>query len=522
MTRQLAYFLWRLPHLLGGRRGLLIGIAGVSLLQIVYIFYIRQQHSAGRPTRYSLTHFHFDPYTLGLVVQELVIPVTLMFLISGTAVFGRLVNGVASSRDRWLLLGAMSLMQCLFFAYIYALSAADIGQVTKGYLLVIMAGYLGGWAVGLGLGVLTWFLIGLQGFISWPPETFYFYEVRQWYFVLNQDASSVIWLGTMAGLLATLLGQRRFKPAVALGIGIGFSALARYLAAFTRGEPGYMIEPTPVLAVVTGVAVMVLALSVRNVQANLSRRKAEVAELALTQSELRALRAQINPHFLFNSLNTIRYFVRTEPETARRLLLSLSEVFQRALRSGEFIPLKDELSYVEAYLELEKARLDERLQIHWTLPDNVVLDTPVPALILQPIVENAVIHGISRKPEGGSLSIVIEPWGEELVIQVRDDGLGFEADTLKGQLASGERTPKASGRESIGLHNISQRLRMLYGKDDCFLLESSPGAGTRVQLKLPLDKAAVGYMAQLRATHSEALDLPEQLSLEQAALEGGS
>ena len=519
--RHLAYFMWRLPHLLRGYRGLLGGIAVLSLLQLGYLFYLRQQHGSGQPSRYSLSHFHVDPYTLGLVVQELVIPVTLMFLISGTAVFGRLVNTNATRRDKWLLFAAMCLMQCLFFAYIYALSAAEIGQVTKGYLLVIMAGYLGGWIVGLGLGVLTWLLIGLQGFINWPPETFYLSEVSRWYFFLNQEASSVVWLGMVVGLLAALLGQARFKPAIALVIGFSFSALARYLAALTLGEPGYIIEPALVLAVVTGIALTVLALSVRNVQANLARRKAEVAELALSQSELKALRAQINPHFLFNSLNTIRYFVRTEPDTARRLLLSLSEVFQRALRSGEFISLKDELSYVEAYLELEKARLDERLNIQWTLPDERLLDTPVPALILQPIVENAVIHGISKKPEGGTLSILIEVWGEDLVIQVRDDGFGFDAHTLKRQLASGERTPKANGRESIGLYNISQRLKMLYGKDDCLLLESSPAIGTRVQLKLSLDKATLASMSKLAKPKIEAREV-EHVGFEQAALEGGS
>ena len=104
-----------------------------------------------------------------------------------------------------------------------------------------------------------------------------------------------------------------------------------------------------------------------------AERRAREGELALTQAELAALRAQINPHFLFNALNTIRYFVRTDPDQARTLLLKLSEVFQRVLRSGAFVPLADEIAYAEAYLALEQARLGERLRVERSRPSGGLL-----------------------------------------------------------------------------------------------------------------------------------------------------
>jgi len=220
---------------------------------------------------------------------------------------------------------------------------------------------------------------------------------------------------------------------------------------------------------------------VRGVQVETARRKAETAELALAHAELRALRAQINPHFLFNALNTIRYFVRTDPKTARRLLLNLSEVFQRALRSGEFVPLRDELSYVEAYLALEKARLDDRLKVEWGILPEAVLDHPVPTLILQPVVENAVIHGIVRQPDGGTVRLAIEEADGDLLLRVEDDGAGIEPARL-AEILGPEQAPNAA----IGLRNIDGRLRAMYGEEYRLVVESKVGRGTSVQIRIPI------------------------------------
>jgi len=208
----------------------------------------------------------------------------------------------------------------------------------------------------------------------------------------------------------------------------------------------------------------------------------EAAELARAHAELRALRAQINPHFLFNALNTIRYFVRTDPETARQSLLDLSQVFQSALRSGEFVPLRDEVSYVEAYLALEKARLNDRLQVVWDVQAEGWLDHPVPTLTLQPIVENAVIHGISTTPAGGTVCIAIERVDDDLVLRVEDDGPGIPPDRL-GKLLG----PAEAGDTAVGLHNVDGRLRALYGDNHRLSVESQVGRGVRVAIRIPLE-----------------------------------
>jgi LytS/YehU family sensor histidine kinase len=274
---------------------------------------------------------------------------------------------------------------------------------------------------------------------------------------------------------------------------------------------------------VAALATLALYLMVREVLDDATRRQVEAAQLelaeanlaltqtklALAQAELRALHAQINPHFLFNSLNTIRYFIRTDPSQARDLLTSLSELFQRALSAGEFVSLREEISHVEAYLALEQARLDERLQVIWTNLARTALDAPVPTLVLQPLVENAVIHGISPKPEGGVLHIVISELGPDLLIQVDDNGLGFDAGNWRKAAAP------APARGSIGLRNVDERLRMLYGDSYGLHVESAPGEGTRIVLRVPLaDRKLVPQLAS-QAAPQVALQAAPQTALGQ-------
>jgi two-component system LytT family sensor kinase len=184
--------------------------------------------------------------------------------------------------------------------------------------------------------------------------------------------------------------------------------------------------------------------------------------------------------------------IRTDPETARRLLLDLSEVFQRTLRSGDFVSLRDELSYVEAYLSLEKARLAERLRVRWggvlqpeapLQTDTPLLDQFVPTLTLQPIVENAVIHGVGQKKDGGTVTIMVEQMGSDLVVKVDDDGVGIDPLRLSEVLDQGEDIPLF-----IGLRNVDKRLRLLYGEDHRLIIESEVGHGTRVVIRIPMAK----------------------------------
>jgi sensor histidine kinase YesM len=299
------------------------------------------------------------------------------------------------------------------------------------------------------------------------------------HYIINLAASSSLWAGSVAGLCADMMGRYRYAPltALVLGIGINLGALALMFVARTPPVLEFLFPGT----LMAGLTMAVVTLIVRGAQMEVARRQAEAAQLALTRAELRALRAQINPHFLSNALNTIRYFVRTDPETARGLLLNLSEVFQRALRAGEFVSLQDELRYAEAYLALEKARFDERLHIEWSIPNTDLFDHLVPTLILQPIVENAIVHGIAPLAEGGMVKITIEESQNTLLLSVEDNGPGIDAARL-AELLNQDKDDNGA----IGLRNVDRRLRTLYGEAYRLVVTSELGGGTSVQIRIPL------------------------------------
>ncbi len=207
-------------------------------------------------------------------------------------------------------------------------------------------------------------------------------------------------------------------------------------------------------------------------------------ELA-SQAELKALHAQINPHFLFNSLNTIAMFTRTNPKEARRLLLQFAEFFRRSLgRQGALVTLNQELDYINSYLALEKARFGDRLRVSEDIDEDAG-DCQVPALSIQPLVENAVKHGLERE---GRLAIEITAklTGSELRISVKDDGRGIPCEELDKVLDFGY--GKGNG---IGLSNVNERLRGLYGEESALKIRSKIGAGTEVSFKIPVAKEKV-------------------------------
>jgi two-component system LytT family sensor kinase len=210
----------------------------------------------------------------------------------------------------------------------------------------------------------------------------------------------------------------------------------------------------------------------------------ELAELSVErtramEAELKALRAQISPHFVYNALAAIASFVRTDPDRARDLLLEFADFSRYALRrGGDFTTLADELRNVERYLALEQARFGDRLTIALRVAPEV-LPVAVPFLALQPLVENAVKHGIEGKPGGGHIAITAENVGSEAEISVEDDGEGSDPDVIRAVLG-GE-----SERDSIGLGNVDARLRQVYGDDYGLVVETAPGAGTKVTFRVP-------------------------------------
>lgn len=212
----------------------------------------------------------------------------------------------------------------------------------------------------------------------------------------------------------------------------------------------------------------------------------ELAELdrqaqLVTKAELQALHAQINPHFLFNTLNTIIMFSRTNPETARRLLIRLASFFRHSLKKhGMFNTLEEELEYVNTYLVLEKARFREKLRILRDI-DPELMEYKVPVLCIQPLVENAVKHGITPKMGQGAVQIIARKVDGELLVIIKDDGVGISKDRFPKVLLPGY----GSGN-GVGLSNVHERLKSLFGEDYGLKIVSEVDKGTTIYMRIPL------------------------------------
>ncbi|HVF28167.1 MAG TPA: histidine kinase [Pyrinomonadaceae bacterium] len=215
-------------------------------------------------------------------------------------------------------------------------------------------------------------------------------------------------------------------------------------------------------------------------------REQEISKLA-TEAQLRALRAQVNPHFLFNALTTIGYLIKAAPDRALDTLLKLTDLLRRVLRStDEFVTLGDELKLIGSYLDIERARFEERLRVHVDVPPEL-LNVRIPSLLIQPLVENAIKHGIAPLRFGGEVTIsaraemvragtgALAGPGEFLCLAVRDTGAGASEIEL------------ARGRHrGFGLSNIEERLRCYCGEVASLEISAAPGAGMYVEIRMPL------------------------------------
>ena len=218
----------------------------------------------------------------------------------------------------------------------------------------------------------------------------------------------------------------------------------------------------------------------RFVRVQLELAKLDESRQQLAQAEVRALRAQISPHFIYNALNTISSMVRTDPERARELLQDFADFTRYSFRtSGMFTTLADELRNVDRYLTLEAARYGpDRLAVRLKIAPEVMSVT-VPFLVLQPLVENAVRHGLANKPGGGTVTVIAQDNGAEALITVEDDGIGMDPDELANL-----RDTHRSGAH-VGIGNINQRMRSAYGEEYALIVETAPGAGMKVILRVP-------------------------------------
>jgi two-component system LytT family sensor kinase len=245
---------------------------------------------------------------------------------------------------------------------------------------------------------------------------------------------------------------------------------------------------------VDGRVVGVVVAFVSPVRASLVRATGEVADwcaaqvelgeldasrTALAEAELRALRAQISPHFIYNALTAIASFVHADPERARELVLEFADFTRYSFRrQGEFTTLAEELQSIHSYLELERARFGERLEVTLRIAPEI-LATVIPFLSVQPLVENAVRHGLEPGEGGGTVRIEAVDDGTHTEITVEDDGVGMDPETLRTLLTS------AVDGAHVGLRNVDTRLRQMYGSEGGLIVETNTGAGTLVRMRIP-------------------------------------
>lgn len=221
-----------------------------------------------------------------------------------------------------------------------------------------------------------------------------------------------------------------------------------------------------------------LALGLTNLfNQQLELEQIEKQEKLLKEAEYHALQAQINPHFLFNAFNTISSVIRTSPEKGRNLLLNLADYLRGNLNYTHDISLDQELEHVKAYLEIEKARFGDKLQIEYDLQSSSTLI--LPPLTLQPLIENAIKHGVRGNKDGGKVSIIVKESDNSFTIEVHDNGKGMTQEEVAKLLMPSFR------KESVGLINIDSRLKNRYGMEQGLIIRATEGMGTSVSFVIP-------------------------------------
>jgi two-component system LytT family sensor kinase len=293
----------------------------------------------------------------------------------------------------------------------------------------------------------------------WHFGPFLFLNIPQWLLRLVREQRGNWAMLPLGAVVALEVGR------IALGrVLIGHPWL------FYLNPSGWAMLFLVVLSTVMAVAMPVKIWNNTRIEMNL-----EQNQQMLLKARMDALSSQINPHFLFNTLNTVSSLIRYDPDLARVVVIKLSNILRRLLRKHEtFVPLRDELDFIDDYLDIEVARFGrEKLQIFKEI-DERTLEDFVPSMLLQPIIENAIKHGLAPKLEGGLIRLRARRQDGRLTIEVEDNGLGI----------SQERMPQVYG-EGIGISNVHERLRLLYGDDFRMDIHSQEGHGTQIRIEIP-------------------------------------
>jgi len=212
-------------------------------------------------------------------------------------------------------------------------------------------------------------------------------------------------------------------------------------------------------------------------------RKLEEQSRLLMEARLDALQRQINPHFLFNTLNSITSLVRSKPELAREMIVKLANILRVLLKDREaFVPFAEELAFTDDYLAIEVVRFGEKLRVVKEIAEET-LAVVVPSMLLQPLIENSIKHGLEPRIGGGTVTLRSRVLGDgRLLLEVEDDGVGMDSEA---PARAGARTPGTG----IGMRNVRERMEVLYGSAAEVEIVSRPGRGTKVRLVMPVLEA---------------------------------
>jgi two-component system, LytTR family, sensor kinase len=233
-------------------------------------------------------------------------------------------------------------------------------------------------------------------------------------------------------------------------------------------------NPLPLFAACAATTLFAVSLPIRIWSSYRAERQLEMQRARLTEAQLAALTNQINPHFLFNTLNSISTLIRIDPERARSMIYKLSSILRQRLRKTEnFASLREEIAFIDDYLSIELVRFGDKLRFKKEI-DETALDRLVPTMILQPIIENSIKHGLANKMEGGTVALRAGLRDNRLCISIEDDGLGMPESKLETLFERG-----------IGVSNVKERLRVLFGPSYQMTIHSELGAGTRTVIELP-------------------------------------
>ncbi|MFZ5802362.1 MAG: sensor histidine kinase [Candidatus Omnitrophota bacterium] len=423
--------------------------------------------TANARIRFKSVWFDF----LSDLVQKLLYLLLFIFFVARRRFFVRLF-----ATERYNLIGYlyMALLFSGFALVLIILDGLRYGKVDWAffdapYVLVALIGFLGGIPCGTLAGLLVGFSRGIL-------------EAHSWHYLGITLAGGFL-AGTIRARIVLLKSRRSLGAAAGALLGL-VHGLAVAIVFWNVLPPTLLLFILMIYTLVDGTAIFLCLNTVKNV---VRETRLRLLQTDLSRTQLLLYQAQIHPHFLFNALNSIAAVCgRGDAAEADRLITKLSDFIRSTLRrTGQEVLVEEEMTHVRMYLELEKARYRDRLHFVERLHlEDRHRETRIPLLILQPLVENAIRHGLAHKKEGGTVTVEIRSEKDGLSFAVSDDGVGMAADHF-------DRLLREEGRDSadglgLGLRNIHERLVGIYGRSAGLVFSGGPGQGSRFAFKIPL------------------------------------